>query len=67
MSFTLAEKIIKKHWVNGKAIPGEEITVKLNQCLLQDATGTVAWLEYEAIGEKKVKPSPMIIEEMAQR
>ena len=52
----LAQKIIKKHLVSGKMQAGEEITVKLDHCLLQDATGTMVWLEYEAIGKKKVKP-----------
>jgi len=53
---TLAEKIIKKHLVSGKMQYGEQITIKLDQCLLQDATGTMAWLEFEALGVKKVKP-----------
>jgi aconitate hydratase len=55
-ALTLSEKIIKKHLVSGEMKPGEDITVKLDQCLLQDATGTMAWLEFEAIGAKKVKP-----------
>ena len=53
---TIAEKLIKTHLVKGKMDPGEEITIKLDQCLLQDATGTAAWLEFQAIGVKKVKP-----------
>jgi len=53
---SITEKILKKHLVKGKLTPGTPITVKLDQCLLQDATGTMAWLEYEALGAKKVKP-----------
>jgi len=56
MGLTLSEKILKKNLVKGRLVPGEPITVKLDQCLLQDATGTMAWLEYEALGAKKVKP-----------
>src|SRR3989344_4672232 len=53
---TLSEKILQKHLVSGKLSPGEEITVNVDQCLLQDATGTMAWLEFEAIGAQRVKP-----------
>ena len=56
MPLSIAEKIIKNHLINGKIATGEEITIKLDQCLLQDATGTLAWFEYEAIGIPKVKP-----------
>ena len=56
MSLTVAEKLIKNHLVKGSMDPGEEISIKLDQCLLQDATGTAAWLEFDVIGKKKVKP-----------
>lgn len=56
MSLTLSEKIINKHLVHGKMQAGEEATIALDQCLLQDATGTMAWLEYEAIGKSRIKP-----------
>jgi len=56
MGLTLAEKIIKNHLVEGLIETGQQIKIKLDQCLLQDATGTMVWLEYEAIGEKRVKP-----------
>jgi aconitate hydratase len=56
MALTLSEKIIKRHLAKGTMQAGEEITLNLDQCLLQDATGTMAWLEYEAVGVKKVKP-----------
>src|SRR3989338_8305273 len=53
---TLTQKIISGHLVSGKLDAGEEIAIKLDQVLLQDATGTMAWLEYEAIGVPRVKP-----------
>lgn len=57
---TLSEKIIKAHLVKGEMVAGNEITIKLDQCLLQDATGTIAWLQFEAMGAKKVKPSLVV-------
>lgn len=56
MSLTLSEKIIKAHLVEGEMLPGNQITVNVDHVLLQDATGTMAWLEFEALGVKKVKP-----------
>ncbi|MFQ5621336.1 MAG: aconitate hydratase, partial [Candidatus Nanoarchaeia archaeon] len=53
---TLSEKILKRQLANGKFEKGEPITIKLDQCLLQDATGTVAWLEFEAMGGKCIRP-----------
>jgi len=55
MVYSISEKIIKEHLLEGSMEPGEQVTIKLDQCLLQDATGTMAWLEYEAIGVAKVK------------
>src|SRR3990167_8482611 len=54
---TLSEKIISRHRVAGKLVPGEEITVRLDQALLQDATGTMAWQGFEQMGVRRVKPS----------
>lgn len=54
---TLSEKIIKKHLVNGKMDPGEEITINLDQVLMQDATGTMAWQGFEQMDVRRVKPS----------
>ena len=53
---TLSEKLIEKHLVEGKMAAGEEITISLDQALLQDATGTTAWMEYDEIGISRVKP-----------
>ncbi len=52
---TVAYKILKKHLVKGKLIPGEEIGIKIDQTLTQDATGTMAYLQFEAMGVKRVK------------
>jgi aconitate hydratase len=55
MGKTLAEKVISEHIVSGKMIPGEDIAIKIDQTLTQDATGTMAYLQFEALGLKKVR------------
>ena len=55
MGLTIAQKIIKKHLVEGDMTPGSEIALKIDQTLTQDATGTMAYLEFEAIGIDRVK------------
>jgi len=55
MGMNLAEKIISAHLVKGKMEPGEDIAVKIDQTLTQDATGTMSYLQFEALGLKKVK------------
>jgi aconitate hydratase len=55
MGMTLAEKVVSEHLVKGKIKPGEEIAIKIDQTLTQDATGTMAYLQFEALGLKKVK------------
>ncbi len=57
MSGTVAEKIITEHIVDvgGEIAPGEEVALKIDQTLTQDATGTMAYLQYEAIGIPRVK------------
>lgn len=55
MGYTIAEKIIKSHLVAGKMIRGEEIGLKIDQTLTQDATGTMAYLELESMGVERVK------------
>jgi aconitate hydratase len=46
MKGTLTEKILKKHLESGKLVPGQEISIKIDQTLTQDATGTMAYLEF---------------------
>jgi len=55
MPKNIAQKIIEAHLVEGKTVPGQEIAIKIDQTLMQDATGTVAMLEFEALGVPKVK------------
>ena len=55
MGLTLTEKILKNHIVDGEMVKGTEIGIKIDQTLTQDATGTMAYLEFEAIGVPRVK------------
>ena len=55
MGLTLAQKIIKSHLVSGDMTPGTEIALRIDQTLTQDATGTMAYLEFEAIGIPRVR------------
>lgn len=55
MGLTLTEKILKNHLVDGEFKKGCEIGIKIDQTLTQDATGTMAYLEYEAMGVPRVK------------
>jgi aconitate hydratase len=54
MAKNLTQKIIAAHLLGGQLVPGEEIALKIDQTLLQDATGTMAMLEFEALGLEKV-------------
>ena len=55
MGMTLTEKILSAHLVDGKMVKGEEIGIRIDQTLTQDATGTMAYLEFEAMGVPRVK------------
>ena len=55
MGKTIAEKIIEKHLIFGTMEPGSEIALKIDQTLTQDATGTMAYLEFETMGIPRVK------------
>ena len=55
MGKTIAQKIIAAHLVSGDMTPGSEVALKIDQTLTQDATGTMAYLEFEAMGIPKVK------------
>ncbi len=55
MGLTLSEKILKAHVVDGEFKKGMEIGIRIDQTLTQDATGTMAYLEFEAIGVPRVK------------
>ncbi|MBR3880028.1 MAG: aconitate hydratase, partial [Mailhella sp.] len=51
----IARKIIKAHLLEGEMIPGQEIGLRVDQTLTQDATGTMAWLQFEALGLPSVR------------
>ena len=55
MGYTIAQKIIKNHLLSGDMTVGSEIGLRIDQTLTQDATGTMAYLEFEAMGVKRVK------------
>ncbi len=55
MGYTIAQKIIKNHLLSGEMTVGTDIGLKIDQTLTQDATGTMAYLEFEAIGVPRVK------------
>ncbi|MHA1409780.1 MAG: aconitate hydratase [Candidatus Odinarchaeia archaeon] len=55
MGQNLTYKILEEHLVEGELVPGEEIAIKIDRTLTQDATGTMAYLQFEALGVSKVK------------
>ena len=55
MGLTIAQKIIKDHLISGDMKVGSEIALRIDQTLTQDATGTMAYLEFEAIGIPRVR------------
>ena len=55
MGKTIAQKIIEKHLVSGDMTPGSEVAIRIDQTLTQDATGTMAYLEFETMGIPRVK------------
>ena len=55
MGYTIAQKIIKAHLLSGEMTVGSEIGLRIDQTLTQDATGTMAYLEFEAMGVDRVK------------
>jgi len=55
MGLNIAQKIIKNHLVTGEMTAGSEISIKIDQTLTQDSTGTMAYLQFEAVGIPRVK------------
>ncbi len=55
MGLNLTQKIIKEHLISGEMIAGREIAIRIDQTLTQDSTGTMAYLQFEAIGIPRVK------------
>jgi aconitate hydratase len=55
MSKTLAEKVIAQHLIEGRVVPGEQVGLRIDHTLTQDSTGTLTYLEFEAMGVPHVK------------
>ncbi|MCR4924841.1 MAG: aconitate hydratase [Clostridiales bacterium] len=55
MGYTIGQKLIKSHLVSGDMTVGSEVGIRIDQTLTQDATGTMAYLEFEAMGVPRVK------------
>ena len=55
MGLTIAQKIIRAHLLEGEMTPGSEIALRIDQTLTQDATGTMAYLEFETMGVDRVR------------
>jgi aconitate hydratase len=55
MGKSVTQKILEEHIIDGKFESGKEIAIKIDQTLTQDATGTMAYLQFEAMGMSKVK------------
>ncbi|MBQ7335270.1 MAG: aconitate hydratase [Clostridia bacterium] len=55
MGLTIAQKIIKNHLISGDMTPGSEVALRIDQTLTQDATGTMAYLEFESMGIDRVR------------
>ena len=55
MGYTLGQKLIQSHLVSGDMTPGSEVGIRIDQTLTQDATGTMAYLEFEAMGVERVR------------
>ncbi len=55
MKRNIVQKILSKHLVAGEMKPGEEIGIKIDQTLTQDATGTMAYLQFEAMGMESIE------------
>lgn len=55
MGLTIAQKIIKEHLLSGEMKAGQEVSIKIDQTLTQDSTGTMAYLQFEAMGIDRVK------------
>ncbi len=55
MGKNITQKIIESHLVSGRPVPGEEVSIRIDQTITQDATGTMAYLQFEAMGVDRVK------------
>jgi aconitate hydratase len=61
MAENIVQKVLGEHLISGKLEPGEIIAYRMDQVLLQDATGTMAWMEFEQLGVDRVKV-PLVVQ-----
>src|SRR6266516_2369022 len=61
MARNILEKVIEEHLVSGRMEPGEPISYRIDQVLLQDATGTMAWMEFEQLDRDRVQV-PLVVQ-----
>src|SRR5713226_1327893 len=57
---SVTRKLIDAHLVSGKPVAGEEIGLRVDQCLLTDTNGNMAWLQFETMGFPRVRPSRVV-------
>ena len=55
MGFNITQKIIKNHLLEGELVAGSPVAIRVDQTLTQDATGTMAYLQFEALGLDRVR------------
>ena len=55
MGRNIVEKLLDAHWVAGERQPGREVAIRIDQCLTQDATGTMAYLQFESMGLDRIR------------
>ena len=60
MPLNLVQKLIQSHLVSGDPVPGEELGIRVDQVLLTDTNGTMAWLQFEAMGLARVE-APLVV------
>ena len=60
MSKTITEKILSRHVREGNLERGAEVGIRIDHCLTQDSTGTMAWLEFESLGLERVKAEKVV-------
>jgi aconitate hydratase len=61
MAWNLVEKVLRAHFKEGEYVPGKEIGIRIDQTLVHDATGTMAFLQFEALGLSEVKADLSVV------
>ncbi|MGH7425060.1 MAG: aconitate hydratase, partial [Candidatus Methylomirabilales bacterium] len=61
MPQNIVEKVLEEHLVSGKLEPGTPISYRIDMVLLQDATGTMAWMEFEQLDKDRVQV-PLVVQ-----